>query len=207
MPNWNSRLEAFYRFIAHSLTRLIFRPTYIGFDKIPDTGPAIIICNHVSYVDGLIIAAGSKRHIRFIIDEEIFKLPGVNYFMTLDKAIPIFPTREKVEKALNEVSEGLRNGDIICIFPEGQLTYTGSLGRFRPGIEWIIRRDPVPVYPMAINGLWGSIFSRKYRKARFRWFPRSLTRPITAIMGEPIAPEDVKVNQLQETVLRLKYSL
>jgi 1-acyl-sn-glycerol-3-phosphate acyltransferase len=87
------------------------------------------------------------------------------------------------------------------------LTYTGSLGRFRPGIESIVKRDPVPVYPVAISGLWGSIFSRKYRRARFRWWPRHFHAKIQIICGDPILAPEVNVNRLQREVLRLKHLL
>lgn len=204
---WRGNPEPFYRFGAKWLTRLLYRPRYVGFEKIPKTGPALLISNHVSYVDGLIIAAGCDRPVRFVIDEYIYHWPGVHYFMQHNRAIPILPKRDSVERALAEIAAGLKAGDAICIFPEGQLTYTGSLGRFRPGIEWILRREPVPVYPIALTGLWGSIFSRKYRKARFNFIPRSLNRPVRAICGDPIPPEHVNVNLLQETILRLKYSL
>lgn len=196
-----------YRRGATLLAYIVYRPKYYGFDRIPETGPAVLICNHVSYVDGLLIHAGSKRPIHFVIDKTIYELPGVNYFMRLNGSIPIAPKREIVEAALEQISAYLKAGEVVCIFPEGRLTYTGSLGRFKPGIESIIKRDPVPVYPIALNGLWGSMFSRKYLKSRFRWFPRSWRRDVRAICGEPIQPQDVQVNKLQEIVLKLKYSL
>jgi 1-acyl-sn-glycerol-3-phosphate acyltransferase len=201
------KLEDFYRSIAHGLTRWVYRPEYIGFENIPATGPAIIIANHVSYMDGPIIDAGSKRLIRYIIDEDIYKLPGVHYLMKMDRAIPIAPNRKSVEKALDEVSAGLKNGDIICIFPEGSLTYTGGLGRFRPGIEWMIKRDPVPVIPIALSGLWGSVFSRKYLKAPFRMWPRHWGLKVTAKCGPAIDPTQITVNNLQDVLLKLKYSI
>lgn len=199
--------EPYLRKIAHSLTLWVYRPRYIGFENIPETGGAIIICNHVSYMDGPIIDAGCKRIVRYLIDQDIYNLPVVNYLMKMDRAIPILPNRKSIEAAFDEISAGLKNGDLICIFPEGSLTYTGSLGRFRPGIEWILKRDPVPVIPMALSGLWGSVFSRKYLRSSFRWMPRKFGRKVTAICGPAIAPEKVNVNYLQEIVLRLKYSI
>lgn len=196
------------RAAIHFLTRITYKPTYIGFEHIPATGPAILICNHVSYVDGPIIDAGCKRPIRYLIDKDIYNTPGIHYVMSLARAIPITYNRKSVEEAFDAISEGLRAGDLICIFPEGFLTFTGSLGRFRPGIEWISRRDPdVPVIPMAITGLWGSIFSRKYRKARFRWWPRTWGRRVTLVCGPALKSDQVTVNQLQEVVLRLKYEI
>lgn len=196
-----------YRKIIHFLTLKVYRPRYIGFDHIPETGGAVIICNHVSYMDGPLIDAGCKRRVRYLIDQDIYNLPGVHYLMTLDKAIPISYNRKAVEKAFDDISEALKAGDIVCIFPEGSLTYTGSLGRFRPGIEFILRRDPVPVIPMALSGMWGSAFSRKYRKSAFRWWPRKWGRRVTMVCGPAIAPEQVTVNYLQEMVLKLKYSI
>lgn len=197
----------FYRKIIHLLTLKVYRPTYIGMEHVPLEGPAIIICNHVSYVDGPIIDAGCTRRVRYLIDQDIYNLPVVHYLMSLNRSIPISYNRKAVEKAFDEISEGLRAGDVICIFPEGSLTYTGSLGRFRPGIEFILKRDPVPVIPMAISGLWGSALSRKYLKANFRWWPRTWGRRVTVVCGPAIAPEKVTVNYLQEVVLKLKYSI
>lgn len=201
-----------YRKIVYGLTRAVYKPSYIGLQHIPSTGPAILICNHVSYMDGPIISAGVKaltgRHVRFIIEEDIYNVPGVNYIMKRDGGIPIAPNRRAIERAFNDISDGLRNGDLICIFPEGWLTFTGGLGRFKPGIEWMIERDPVPVVPMALNGLWGSVFSRRDLKKWHRWLPKRWLRgDITLIAGTPIAPENVTINSLQDTVLKLKYSI
>ncbi len=204
-------LSPVYREVLHWLTRFVYRPRYIGFENIPATGAAILICNHVSYMDGPILDAGCKRHIRYIIDDEIYRLPGVHYLMKLANAIPIAPNRKSVEAALDAISEGLRAGDLICIFPEGELTFTGSLGRFRPGIEWMLKRDPVPVVPIALAGLWGSVFSRKDMKSWIRFVPRRwLRHNVKVICGKPIPAEQtptLTVNHLQEIVLKMKYSL
>jgi len=197
-----------YRRIIHSLTLWVYKPTYIGFENIPAEGPAILISNHVSYMDGPIIDAGCTRNVRYLIDQDIFNLPFVHYLMAKNRSIPIAYHRKSVEAAFDEISAGLKAGDLICIFPEGFLTFTGSLGRFRPGIEWITRRDPtVPVIPIALSGLWGSVFSRKYSKSPFRMWPRKWGRKVTAICGPAIPPEKVNVNTLQEVVMKLKYSI
>lgn len=200
-------LVPFYRAAAHGLTKFVYAPKYTGFEHIPKAGPAILISNHVSYVDGPIIDAGCLRNVRYIIDEDIYHVPGVHYLMSLSGAIPIAPNRASVERAFAQISEGLRQGDLICIFPEGFLTFTGGLGRFRHGIERMVERDPVPVIPIALSGLWGSIFSRRDLKSPFRWIPKRWLRgKITAKCGPPIRPEDVNVNYLQEVVMKLKYS-
>ncbi len=202
---WPLRPEPMYRFIAKCVCIAIYNPKYTGFEQIPEKGAAILISNHVSYADGLIIASACNRPIRFIIDTHIYNVPLVHYFMLYNRAIPILPTRESVTHALEEVSAALKAGDIVCIFPEGQLTYTGSLGRFKTGIEAMVKRDPVPVYPIAITGLWGSIFSRKYLGSLRRWIPKRFSPRVHAICGEPLSPDQVSVNHLQQAVLRLKY--
>lgn len=201
MKFFTSNPEKFFRTCAAIIVRLIYRVKFVGFEKIPTNGAAILIANHVSYMDGVMIQVGCKRQARFIIDSYIYKLPLVNYFMRYNRAIPILAKKESVENALDEVSKGLENGDVIGIFPEGQLTYTGHLGRFKPGIEWMVDRDPVPIYPIVIVGMWGSIFSRKYLKSNFKWVPRSFRRKVLLVCGDPIHPGIMDVNYLQRTVL------
>lgn len=206
----NNFLTPIYRKIAHSLTRSVYRPRYVGFENIPKTGAAVIISNHVSYMDGPVIDAGvfaaCGRSVRYVIDEDIYNVPAVHYIMSLAKAIPIAPNRKSVEAAFDEISAGLRAGDLICIFPEGFLTFTGGLGRFRGGIEWIIRRDPVPIIPISLSGLWGSVFSRKYRGSLKRLIPRDPRQEVIVKCGAPISPENITVNYLQDVVMKLKYS-
>ncbi len=203
MKEFLANPEVFYRSCARMLIKLTYKTEFIGFEKIPQNGPAILIANHSSYMDGVIIQAACKRPVRFLIDYFIYNLPVVNYFMRHNRGIPILAKKESVEQAFDEISHGLENGDLIGIFPEGQLTYTGHLGRFKPGIEWIIDRDPVPVYPIVIVGMWDSMFSRKYRHSRTRWMPRSFRRKIVAICGDPIHPGELQVNYLQRIVLEM----
>ncbi|MCH2037234.1 MAG: 1-acyl-sn-glycerol-3-phosphate acyltransferase [Rickettsiales bacterium] len=201
-------LEPFYRFGARWMIRTFYNIDYRHFEEcLKHKGAKLLICNHVAYVDGLIINAAMNCKVRYIIDKNIYRLPVINYFMRLNRAIPIAATRKDVENALNLISEGLKQGDTICIFPEGQMTYTGHLGRFRPGIEWIIDRDPVPVFPLALRGLWGSIFSRKYRKSRFRFIPKKFRPKIICVCGDMIQPEDAKVDVLQKVVMELRKSI
>ncbi len=199
-----SKLEPFYRKGSNAITRLMYNINLHGFEKIPERGPILLIANHVSYVDGVVIQSAINRPVRFVIDEFIYDMPIINYFMTVNKAIPILARKDSVEEALNKISEGLEAGDAICIFPEGQLTYTGNLGRFKPGIEWIIERDPVPIYPIAIKGLWNSMFSRKYRHSNFRWLPKGIRGKVKLRCGDVIHPGNVRVDHLQRVILNLK---
>lgn len=203
----NIDLEPIYRSGARKLICSMYNIRFMGFSKIPDTGAVLIISNHISFVDGLIINALCKRKVRYIIDRDIYEQPIINYFMRLNRAIPIAPNREDVARAMDLISEGLKQGDAICIFPEGQLTSNGYMSHFRPGIEWIISRDPTPIYPIALHGLWGSIFSRKYKNIFLRILPKNIRRNVTALCGDMIRPEDATIDNLQLAVLNLRNSI
>lgn len=198
--------EMFYRYGSKLLIHCIYRTDFRGFEQIPETGPALLISNHVSYMDGLILHTACKRPIHFVIDEDIYNIPMVKYFLDMNGAVAIAPNRASVKRALRQVSDLLRAGHLVCVFPEGSLTYTGNMARFRFGIEWMLQNDPVPIVPIALKGLWGSIFSRKYLGQRFAWFPRSLFRKVTAICGAPIPPEQATVSHLQRVLMKLKNS-
>lgn len=202
-------IEPFYRRFGTWLLCLIYRPHCSGFEKLPKNGAAVIVCNHVSYADGPMIAAAVQkaigRPVRFVIYEPIYQLPLIHHFMRINRAIPIFPSKEKVKRALNEISYGLRAGDLICIFPEGRMTPTGGLMRFKPGIEFILARDCVEVFPVAITGLWGSILSRKYKGSWRRYLPRKPGTPVRTACGDGITCGLATADLLQSAVLRQKY--
>lgn len=201
-------MEKFYRVGSRILVKTLYRFKSSGFENIPETGSAMLISNHVSYVDGLIILTASKRPVWFVIDKEIYSIPVVKYFMDLNGAIPIAPKRDSVKEAIRLVTEVLKAGNLVCIFPEGSLTYTGNMARFRFGIEWMLKENPgIPVIPIALKGLWGSIFSRKYLGSRFRWFPRSIRRKVWVKCGEPIPYEKATINYMQKSLMRLKNSI
>lgn len=203
-------LEPIYRRFGTWLLMRLYRPDCRGFERIPLSGPAIIVCNHVSYVDGPLVAAAVQRAVgrpvRFVIYEPIYRLPLVHHFMRVNRAIPIYPSRDKVKQALEDISLGLRAGDIICLFPEGRLTPTGGLMRFRPGIEFVLARDCVEVFPVALTGLWGSIFSRKHQGSWRRFLPRRPGVPVVARCGEGTPCGLAGAGMLQHAVLKLKYS-
>lgn len=199
----NTALEKFYHFGAKLLIRIVYDCEFKGFENIPATGPCIIIANHVSFVDGLIMNSASKRDMRFIIDEDIYNTPGVHYFMKMDRAIPIKANKEAVKKALARASEALQNGEVVAIFPEGQITYSGYMSRFKLGVEWILKNDQVPVIPIALVGLWGSVFSRKYVGKWHRFFPKYFRKKVKAICGVPIPPEQATINNMQRILMKL----
>lgn len=201
-------LDRILRSLIHGLALFVYRPRYIGLEHIPKEGPVILVSNHVSYMDGPLIDAGCDRPVRYVIDEDIYYAPGVHFIMSRAKAIPIAPNRKSVEHAFDLISQALKDGDVVCIFPEGFLTFTGGLGRFRPGIEWIIKRDPVPIVPIALAGLWGSVFSRQYRGSIRRFYPRRwLRHHVVVKCGPVIDPSRATVNELQDIVMKLKYSI
>lgn len=200
---FNKLLEKSYRVGARLLVHIIYSCDFEGFENIPETGPAILIANHVSYMDGMIMNAACKRPIRFVIDEDIYNQPFVNYFMKMDRAIPIKANKGAVARALAQAKEALENGDVVMIFPEGLITYSGYMSRFKFGVEWVLKTHPTPVIPIALVGLWGSIFSRKYLGRKYRYVPRYFRKKIKAICGTPVLPQDATINNLQKILMRM----
>ena len=201
--------EFLMRFICWVLVHSVYRLEERGLENIPAEGPAVLICNHVSFVDPLVILAASPRPIRFVMDHRIFATPIVSFVFRTGRAIPIAP--HKVDPALlarayDEVAHALENGELVCIFPEGRITDTGELYPFRAGVHRIIERTPVPVVPLALKGLWGSFFSREGGRAMSRPFRRGLLSRIGLEAAPAIPAAEVDPDALQGTVLRLRGS-
>ncbi len=199
--------EFLMRFIVWLLIHTIYRIRKEGLGHIPETGPVVLACNHVSFVDALVIAGCIRRPVRFVIDHRIYKVPVLNFVFRTAGAIPIAPAREDPEllaRAYERISRYLDEGEVVCIFPEGGLTTDGELRTFRPGIVKIIRRNPVPVIPMALRGLWGSFFSRKGGAAMKGKLPRPLFYKIALALGTPVPPAAVSAAGLQERVAALR---
>lgn len=198
--------EFLMRFLVWILIHLVYRVSKEGLERIPDEGPAVLVCNHVSYVDALIIAGCCPRPVRFIMYHGIYRLPVLNFVFRTAGAIPIAPAREDSalrDEAFRRIDDYLKNGEVVCIFPEGALTRDGELQDFRPGIETIIARNPVPVIPMALQGLWGSFFSRRYGMA-MKVLPRRFWSKIRLRVGEVLAPGAVSLTGLHEAVASLR---
>ena len=155
--------EYLLRFVAFLLTRGVYRFKVRGEEHISVQGAAILACNHVSYVDAMLLMAASPRPIRFLMDHRIFATPVLGWLFRLAKVIPIAPQRDDpvaYERAFDEARRVLEGGDLLGIFPEGGITRDGSLGEFKGGLMKILQTHPVPVVPLALHNLWGSYFSR-----------------------------------------------
>jgi 1-acyl-sn-glycerol-3-phosphate acyltransferase len=156
--------EFFLRFLAWIYIRIMYRVEVHGIEKhVPDDGPALLVCNHVSYMDALLLSSAVPRPIRFVMYYKIFNTPGARWAFKAANAIPIAGRSEGpelMERAFAEVDKALAEGELVSIFPEGRLTPDGEIGPFKPGMERILAARPVPVVPLAIRGMWASIFSR-----------------------------------------------
>jgi 1-acyl-sn-glycerol-3-phosphate acyltransferase len=195
--------EFFLRFVIYILAICMYRVRTNGDKNIPEEGAAVIIGNHVSFVDWMFILAASPRPIRFVVFAPIYHSLALHWLFKMAKAIPIDGEKANPKafiKAFDDVADALEQGELVGIFPEGKLSDDGSIDTFRRGIEKIIERSPVPVIPLHLGGLWGSMFSRKtkWRLPRLRW---SL---VSVSVGEPVAAHDVKADDLRERVTKLK---
>jgi len=198
--------EFLMRFLAWLLIHTFYRVEKAGLQNIPDEGACIVVCNHVSYVDAVVIAACVRRPVRFVMDHRIFRVPLLSFIFRTMRTIPIAPAKEDAamkERAFADAADALRAGEIVGIFPEGKLTDTGELNPFRPGVQQMIATTPVPVVPMALSGLWGSFFSRSAGGKAMRRL-RGIFSRITLIVAPPVPPERVTLDGLQATVLALR---
>jgi len=198
--------EFLLRFLAWLLVHFIYRLKTRGTEHIPTQGPALLICNHVGFADALVISAGCPRPVRFIMEASIFRIPVLSAIFRGMKAIPVAPAKEDAEvyeRAFQIVAQELRDGQLVCIFPEGRLTSDGEIGEFRAGMMRILKETPVPVVPMALTGLWDSMFSRKYGAVWRRW-PRRFWPKIGLMVGAPIPPEHASLQTLRDAVVTLR---
>ena len=199
--------EFLMRFIVWMLIHTVYRLDKTGIEHLPEHGPALIVCNHVSFVDALVIAAACPRPIRFVMDHHIFKLPIISFVFRTGRAIPIASARENPKmtaRAFDEVAKALAEGDLVAIFPEGRITDSGELYPFKSGITRVLERSPVPVIPMALRGLWGSFFSRKNGKAMSKPWRLRPWRRIALVVDAPLPAIDATPTVLQEKVAGLR---
>jgi 1-acyl-sn-glycerol-3-phosphate acyltransferase len=194
------------RFLVWMITHTIYRFSHSDLDRIPEQGPAVLVCNHVSYMDALLIIGACRRPVRFVIYEPIYRMFLLHFVFKAARAIPIASHRSNpvgLKTAFEAISEALEAGEVVCIFPEGQLTRDGRVDGFKPGIERIIRKNPVPVVPLALKGLWGSFFSHKNGHAMTR-LPQRFWSRVELVAGPPVMPGQVSANGLRDRVMALR---
>ncbi|QCP50064.1 MFS transporter [Trinickia violacea] len=199
--------EFLLRFIAWVLVHTFYRIRLVHPERIPETGAAVLVCNHVSFVDAVVIMAESPRPIRFVMDHRIFRTPFIGWLFRHAKTIPIAPAHEDaamLERAYDACAAALAEGDLVCIFPEGKLTKTGDINPFKHGVSEIIRRTPAPVVPMALRGLWGSVFSRADDAHWPRPVKRGVMSRLTLAVAEPLDPHAATPEALQQIVTELR---
>ncbi len=198
--------EFLMRFLTWMLMHTLYRVSNTGLDKIPDKGAAVLACNHVSFVDALLVAGSVRRPVRFVMYYKIFKLPLLSFIFRTSKAIPIASQKEDkamYDAAFEAMHAAIEAGELLCIFPEGQITYDGEMNEFKPGILRVLEKTPAAVYPIALQGLWGSLFSRKGGRAFFK-LPRRLFARIGLVVGEPLSPAGLRTETIAQAVLALR---
>jgi 1-acyl-sn-glycerol-3-phosphate acyltransferase len=198
--------EFLMRFLAWVLINVLYRIRPEGLDKVPQKGPAIVVCNHVSYMDPILLTGCIRRPMRFVMYYRIFQIPLLRFFFEHMRAIPIAGKMEDeqlMNEAFERVDEELAAGNVVCIFPEGGITRDGEIQRFRPGIEKIIARRPVPVVPVALGRLWGSWFSRR-KGGGLRKIPGRLFARVPVTVGEAVPASEVTAARLELLVRTLR---
>jgi 1-acyl-sn-glycerol-3-phosphate acyltransferase len=197
--------EFLMRFLVWMLIHTIYRVRVIGEENIPEEGPVIVASNHVSFADPLILGGMIRRPVNFVMYHKIYRIPVLNFIFRTGKAIPIASRKENpevLENAYRRIHQVLAAEDVLGIFPEGKITDDGNIQSFKPGIEKIIAEQPVPVVPVALCNLWGSLFSRRDPLLKRR--PYKFWSTIELRIGQAIPPEQVTAARLQTEVEKLR---
>ena len=198
--------EFFLRLISWILIHSIYRVNKKDLQHVPEQGAALVVCNHVSFVDPALVLAVLPRPARFLMYYAFYELPLVKYLFKGLNSIPIGTKKdnpETIDRAFDTISHALENGELVVIFPEGAITRTGEIVKFQPGIEQIIKRNPVPVIPIAIRGMWGTWLSR-HKGSAMTGFPNAFMKKLTVVAGPPVAPEDMNRLVMHDKVLALR---
>jgi 1-acyl-sn-glycerol-3-phosphate acyltransferase len=199
--------EFMMRFITWVLVHTLYRVRVDGLKNVPDEGAALVVCNHVSFMDPLILMASVRRPMRFVMYYKIFNIPVLNFVFRTAKAIPIAGRHEdeaQLVRAFELIDEALAAGEVVCIFPEGGLTKDGGIATFRPGVDQILARRPVPVVPLALRGMWGSIFSRHDSALHRSRLPRRFWSKIELVGGSPLSASEANAAVLESRVGELR---
>ena len=198
--------EFLMRFLVWIFMSLFYRVDRHGLQHIPEEGPCVVVCNHVSFYDALILSTAIRRPMRFVMDHHIFKIPVVSFIFRTARAIPVAPAKEDpamLDRAYDAIAAALAEGEVVCIFPEGRITDNGEIYPFKNGIQRIVDRTPTPVVPLALRGMWGSFSSRR-GGAAFSKLPRRFRSRVEVVAGLPVLPEHVTPEFLQERVRDLR---
>ncbi len=195
--------EAFVRLGLVIATTTLYRLRIVGGNRVPRSGGVLLAPNHVSYMDGLFVIAAMDRPVRFLIDADIFRQPLLRPFMRILGGIPVSPAegQEAILRALRDAGDALDRGEVVCIFPEGQITRTGGLLQFRRGIERVAAGRRAAIVPVNLDRVWGSVFSRAGGRFFFK-LPKRLRYPVTVAFGEPL-PADTPANDVRRSVADL----
>ncbi len=200
--------EFLMRFLSWLLISAMYRLRPHGIERhVPDEGPALIVCNHVSYLDALILAATIPRPVRFVMYYKIFNIPVMRWIFRTGKAIPIAGAKEDPEvmqRAFDAVDAALADGQIVGIFPEGALTQNGEIAAFKSGVEKILARRPVPVVPMALKNMWTSMWSKRDGKLKQMRVPRRFRARIEVAADAPIDGRIATADMLEAKVRALR---
>ncbi len=192
--------EPLLRFLGRLLTGCFYRVFRMGIEYLPKTGGLLLLPNHLTWVDAILLQFACPRPIRFVVFEDIYRKPLLRPIFESLQAIPISPNHAR--QAIREAVARLTAGEVVCLFPEGELSRTGSLLRLKKGYELIARQGGCPVVPVWLDQLWGSIFS--FRGGRFflKW-PQQLPYPVTVAFGEPLPPDAADIAVVRERLLGL----
>jgi 1-acyl-sn-glycerol-3-phosphate acyltransferase len=205
--------EFLMRFLSWVLVRALYRLRVRGIEEyVPDEGPALIVSNHVSYMDALILAASIPRPVRFVMYYKIFNIPVMRWIFRNAKAIPIAGARENPElmqRAFEVIDQALAEGEIVGIFPEGRLTRDGGIAPFKSGVERILagassRGRPVPVVPMALRGMWQSMWSHNDSRLGRMRVPRRFRAHVEVVAAAPIDGAEATAEVLEAKVRELR---
>ena len=196
-PPWGYRLASWANWL---LTHTLYRIHVQGKENVPKSGGALLICNHVAYVDPPLLLASVGRPIRFLMYRQFYDAPLLHPIVKLMRAIPISETDSPKDlvRSLKEARAAIENGEVVCIFAEGELTRIGRMLSFKKGFERIMQGLDAPVIPIYMDQIWGSIFS--FRNGRFFWkFPKQIPYPVTLTIGKPL-PASVKAHEVRQVV-------
>jgi 1-acyl-sn-glycerol-3-phosphate acyltransferase len=199
--------EFLMRYVDWLLISVLYRVRVDGLERVPDEGAALLICNHVSFMDALIIMGSVRRPVRFVMYHKIFQVPVLSFVFRAAKAIPIAGGRENPKLlacAFDAIDAALAAGELVCVFPEGGLTLDGDIAPFRPGVEKILARRPVPVLPLALRGLWRSMWSRRDSRIGRARLPRRFRARIELAVGPALDGAASTASQMETAVRALR---